>query len=202
MLRRYVQSAAKDVEERCEFCAEPLEPEHRHLIEVPTRQVMCVCQSCSILFDKKAASQGKYRRIPDRRLYLPDFQMSDSQWDGLRIPVGIAFCFFSTPAEKVVAYYPSPMGAVESLLRLDTWKGIEERNPVLATIEPDVEALLVNRARGARQHFLVPIDDCYRLVGLIRVNWKGLSGGLEVWREIEWFFSRLRDRSKVPNTQD
>jgi hypothetical protein len=51
-----------------------------------------------------------------------------------------------------------------------------------------VEALLVNRARGTRQHFLVPIDDCYRLAGLIRTRWRGLSGGEEVWKEIDRFF--------------
>ena len=108
----------------------------------------------------------------------------------------MAFIYFSTPAERVVAYYPSPMGAVESLLAMDTWREIEANNPVLATIEPDVEALLVNRACDARQHFLVPIDDCYRLVGLIRVNWKGLSGAHEVWQEIAAFFAHLQERAK------
>ena len=39
---------------------------------------------------------------------------------------------------------------------------------MLATLEPDIEALLVNRARGARRHWIVPIDECYALVGLIR----------------------------------
>jgi hypothetical protein len=41
----------------------------------------------------------------------------------------------------------------------------------------------------------VPIDECYRLVGLIRVHWKGLSGGSEVWREIRKFFDSLKARS-------
>jgi len=60
-----------------------------------------------------------------------------------------------------------------------------------------VEALLVNRVRGTREHFLVPIDECYRLVGLIRMHWRGLSGGREVWEEIEQFFEELRGRSKT-----
>ena len=47
------------------------------------------------------------------------------------------------------AYYPSPMGPTESLLELDAWAALEAANPVLATLEPDVEALLVNR-RAAR----------------------------------------------------
>ncbi len=46
------------------------------------------------------------------------------------------------------AYYPSPMGATESLLRLEAWKELEAANPVLATLEPDVEALLVDRRSG------------------------------------------------------
>ena len=63
---------------------------------------------------------------------------------------------------------------------------------MLAQLEPDVEALLVNRARGAREHWLVPIDDCYGLVGLIRTRWRGLTGGKEVWEEIGRFFDGAR----------
>ena len=64
-------------------------------------------------------------------------------------------------------------------------------------MEQEVEALLVNRTRGARGHFLVPIDECYKLVGLIRVHWKGLSGGQEVWEEIGRFFEELGERSRA-----
>jgi hypothetical protein len=68
---------------------------------------------------------------------------------------------------------------------------------VLGGMERDVEALLVNRVRGAREHFLVPIDECYSLVGLIRMHWRGLSGGREVWEEIGRFFEELRERSRT-----
>jgi hypothetical protein len=47
----------------------------------------------------------------------------------------------------------------------------------------------------ARDYFLAPIDACFELVGLIRLHWRGLSGGTEAWREIEAFFARLRERS-------
>jgi hypothetical protein len=110
--------------------------------------------------------------------------------------VDMAFFFDSAPAERVVAMYPSPMGATESLLELDTWEALVAANPVLEELEPDLEALLVNRARGARQHWIVPLDDCYELVGLIRLRWKGLSGGTEVWQEIERFFEELSRRAK------
>ena len=182
--------------ERCELCSEPIPPEHRHLLNVSTREIMCACRPCSILFDKEAASEGKLRLVPDRRLLLEDFEMSDVQWASLRIPVDMAFFFYSTPVERVAAFYPSPMGPTESLLELSAWEELEEANPVLKGMERDAEALLVNRSRGAREHFLVPIDECYSLVGLIRIHWKGLSGGQTVWQEIDRFFEVLRRRSK------
>jgi hypothetical protein len=191
------QQAAQAELESCEFCSEPIPTEHRHLLEVSKREVMCVCQACSILFDREAASLGKFRLIPDRRLYFPDFRMDDMQWESLRIPVGLAFFFYSTPAKKVLAYYPGPMGATESLLSLDTWDALVESNPILEEMEPDVEALLTNRARGARDYFLVPMDECYRLVGLLRRNWRGFTGGKEVWEEIGRFFKQLQGRSKI-----
>jgi hypothetical protein len=189
--------ATEAAQEHCELCSEPIPPEHRHLLEVSTREIMCVCRPCSILFDREAASEGRYRLIPDRYLFLEDFEMSDVQWESLRIPVDMAFFFYSTPAERVVAFYPSPVGPTESLLKLSSWEELERCNPVLGGMERDVEALLVNRVRGARQHFLVPMDECYSLVGLIRMHWRGLSGGREVWEEIGRFFEELRKRSKT-----
>ena len=204
-LRRFAQEesekAAEAVQEqttqeRCELCSEPIPPEHRHLLNVSSREIMCACRPCSILFDREAASEGRYRVIPDRRLFLEDFEMSDAQWESLRIPVDMAFFFYSAPAERVVAFYPSPMGPTESLLKLSAWEELERANPVLKGMEQDVEALLVNRARGAREHFLVPMDKCYSLVGLIRMHWRGFTGGQEVWEEIGLFFEELRRRSK------
>lgn len=190
------QAAQADLES-CELCSEPIPAEHHHLLEIDKREVACVCQACSILFDREAASMGRYRLIPDRRLNLVDFRMSDVQWEGLRIPVGMAFFFHSTPAGKVLAYYPSPMGATESLLDLATWDELVEGNPVLQRMSPDVEALLVNRARGARDYFLVPIDECFRLIAVLRTTWRGFTGGQEVWEEMGRFFKRLAARSAV-----
>ncbi len=194
---RRATQAAMAAQERCELCGEPIPHEHRHLLEVDTRLILCVCQACSILFHQEAASNGKYRLVSKRRLYLEDFKLDNAQWEQLRIPVGLAFFFYSTPAERVVAAYPSPMGPNESLLQLHTWEDIARVNPILEQMEPDVEALLVNRARGAQDYFLAPIDECYSLVGLIRLRWRGLSGGQEVWKEISQFFESLRERSKT-----
>jgi hypothetical protein len=194
---RAEKKAVEAAQEHCDLCGEPIPSEHRHLVEVSTREIMCACRPCSILFDSEAASEGRYRLIPDRHLFLDNFEMSDAQWESLRIPVDMAFFFYSTTAERVVAFYPSPMGPTESLLKLSAWEELEESNPVLKRMERDVEALLVNRVREAREHFLVPIDECYSLVGLIRMRWRGLSGGREVWEEIGRFFEELRHRSKT-----
>jgi hypothetical protein len=182
--------------ERCELCGDPIPGDHRHLLDLNTRELMCACRACKILFDNPAASDGHYRLVPDRRRVIADFALDDAAWAELRIPVDMAFFFHHSREGRVVAYYPSPAGPTESLLELDAWVDIEEANPVLCTLQHDVEALLVNRARGARQYFLVPIEDCYALVGLIRKRWRGLSGGSEVWEEIERFFARLSSQSK------
>lgn len=205
-LRRFAQEEAgkreaeeAEAAERCDLCGAfiPPDPEHRHLMEVATREIQCVCRPCSILFDNEAASEGRYRIVPDRLLNLEDFEMSDAQWESLRVPVDMAFFFYNTPAEKVVAYYPSPMGPTESLLELETWEELERNNPALKEMERDVEALLVNRARGASEHFLVPMDECYKLVGLIRTRWRGFSGGREVWDDITRFFEDLGKRART-----
>jgi Family of unknown function (DUF5947) len=202
-LRQLAQRAADErqaAQERCELCGEPIPAQHRHLLDLQSGDLMCACQACKILFDRKAAGAGHYRLVPDRRLRIEDFRLDDESWAALEIPVDMAFFFHSTRAERVSAFYPSPAGPTESLLRFDAWKDIEEANPILRSLEPDVEALLVNRARGAREYFLVPIDDPYRLVALIRGRWRGLTGGQEVWEEIESFFTGLSQGAKTVRT--
>lgn len=179
-------------EERCELCNEPLPGEHRHLLDVSERRLLCACRACSVLMDHRAAGGGHYRLLPDRRRHVVDFELDDAGWGALDIPVEMAFFFHSTAAGRVVAFYPSPMGTTESTLALDDWEAIVAANPIVGEIEADVEALLVNRARGARGHFIVPVDDCYRLAGLIRVGWDGLSGGDEVWGQVAGFFADLQ----------
>ena len=130
------------------------------------------------------------------------YELTDAQWDGLNIPINMAFFFASTPSRRVEVMYPSPAGATEALLSQDAWVEIVAANPALATLDPDVEALLVNRVGHVREgaaaeYFVVPIDECFKLVGLIRLHWKGLSGGTEVWIEIGRFFTELRDKSRI-----
>jgi hypothetical protein len=196
-LRQFVKRR-KDVE-RCELCSAEVAADHPHLIEPAKRKLLCTCGACAILF---AGMGMKYKRVPRRVLALADFHLSDAQWESLMVPISMAFFFRSTPDGRVIALYPSPAGATESQLPLDTWKDIEDANPVLQRMEADVEALLVNRVGHARgvampEYYVLPIDECYKLVGLIRAHWRGLSGGTEVWQEIGNFFSGLKERATV-----
>jgi hypothetical protein len=179
------------------MCSRELSTDHQHLLEPAARKLICACDACAILFS--GHSGAKYKRVPRRVRFLRDFQMTDVQWDSLMIPIEMAFLFPSTPHGKVIAFYPSPAGATESLLSLETWNDVAQENPVLKEMEADVEALLVNRVgagRGVRPEFyVVPIDECYKLVGLIRMHWRGLSGGTEVWREVSRFFADLKNKA-------
>ena len=171
---------------------------HQHLLDPLSRKLICACDACAILFSNQG--QAKYKRVPRRIRFLADFRMTDSQWDGLMMPINMAFFFKSTPQGRVIALYPSPAGATESLLSFDTWDEIELDNPVLLEMEADVEALLVNRIGHSRgfsnpEYYVTPIDECFKLVGLIRSRWQGLSGGTEVWREIGQFFGGLKAQS-------
>jgi hypothetical protein len=197
VLRQFVRRR-KNVE-RCELCSAEVGAGHPHLIEPVGRKLLCACDACAILFGGMGT---KYKRVPRRVLSLSNFQMSSGQWEGLMIPINMAFFFRSTPDARVIAFYPSPAGATESLLALETWSDLESQNELLKEMEPDVEALLVNRIGHSRgfgepEYYLLPIDECFKLVGLIRANWHGLSGGTEVWQEIGGFFASLKHRATV-----
>ncbi len=188
--------------EHCELCSEIIPTEHRHLLDLSSRALVCACQACLLLFNEEGAGGRKYHLVPRRYVSLPDFEMTDSQWDELMIPVNMAFIFRSSESEHVMAFYPSPAGATESLLDLEGWETLLNSNPVLSELEADVEALLINRVQNAHEYYIVPIDACYQLVGLIRVSWKGLSGGTEAREAISGFFEGIRAKSRVGGDRD
>jgi uncharacterized protein DUF5947 len=166
--------------ERCELCGAPIRADHRHLLDPETRGLLCACRPCGLLFERG----GRYTLVPTGRRRLDD--VPDLVWEELRLPVDIAFFVHDSAAGRDRAYYPGPMGATESLLSVEL--------PLLRTLAPDVEALLVDRHLGAREHWIVPIDDCFRLVGIVRTHWRGLTGGKAVWAEIARFFEDLERR--------
>jgi hypothetical protein len=128
--------------------------------------------------------------VPRRQKFLENFTVTDAEWESLRLPINLAF-FVRNAAGQMTAMYPSPGGAIESALTLDMWNTLAHGQPKLSTLEPEVEALLVNRIGEQHAYVIVPIDACYKLVGLIRMKWRGLSGGTDVWGAISGFFRDL-----------
>jgi hypothetical protein len=188
------QFAQREPEERCNLCNIPVMPNHAHLLDPANRSILCCCQACSITLS------GAYKRIPHRVRLLTDFRLTDSQWDSLMIPINMAFFFRNASTDRVIGLYPSPAGAIESTMQPERWREIARDNPELSAMESDVEALVMNRLGAAKGHdgpayYILPIDECFRLVGLVRTHWRGLSGGTEVWRAIGQFFSEMKEHS-------
>lgn len=204
-LRRFLveAKAPEPAQEVCELCATPIPGMHPHLVQVADRRMLCTCGPCGFLFSNPGAGGGEYRRVPDRYLTDPGFQLTDAQWDALQIPVGMAFFLHNSARGKLIACYPSPAGATESELGLDAWESGVGAGRLAAELTPDVEALLVRRDKaGTAECLLVPIDACYRLVGLVKLHWRGFDGGAEAWREIDGFFDALRESARPVRPTD
>jgi hypothetical protein len=188
LIRSSADRRAGGPEERCELCAATLADDHRHLYDTGREEALCACQACSVLFAENGAGDGQYRLIPQRRVKLPPVETGP-----LGVPVGLAF-FVPKADGTVVAHYPSPAGATRWEVDASAWQEAVSRCPDLAGVVPEVEALLVNTSRNLRHHWIVPVDDCFRLVGLVRREWRGLSGGGRVWPAVEEFFAGLAER--------
>jgi hypothetical protein len=187
-----VRPARPHAAAQCDLCNESLDADHAHLVDVAARSLQCVCRACALLFASEGAGAGQRRVVPDR--YEPLGEL-DHVWSAVDLPVNLAFFMRHSGTEHVAIFYPSPAGATESLLPMDSWQDWTEREPRLATVEPDTEALLIRRHRDRREAFVVPVDACYELVGIIRRHWRGFDGGAEARASIEQFFDRVRTRS-------
>jgi len=177
--------------EACDLCGRDVPEDHRHMLNMEERQIVCVCEGCWAL----RSGDSQFRPVGTRKLWLDDFRMPDDVWASFGIPIGLAFFLHSTVTNCVVALYPSPAGATESELHFETWGRLRELNPVLDDLEPDAEALIVNRMSDPAAHAIAPIDRCYMLVGLIKQSWEGISGGPGVADAVSRFFEELRSEA-------
>jgi Family of unknown function (DUF5947) len=205
--------AGQDTEaERCEMCGEVLDHRrgHGHVVDTDKRSLACTCRACYLLFTHEGAAAGRYRAVPDRVRHDPDRPLTDADWNELQIPVAMAFFFFNSTLGRVVAGYPSPAGPTECELDLAAWDRLAATHPLLGALAPDVEAIFVNRTEvgsataGGRptqdkvyEVFLIPIDECYSLVGELRMRWQGFDGGAEVRAALAEFLDGLRQRALV-----
>ena len=147
--------------------------------------------------------------MPEHVYHDPGRPLTDADWNELQIPVAMAFFFYNSALDRVVAGYPSPGGATECELDLAAWDRLAAAYPLLAALAPDVEAIFVHRRAGQGgtsppsppsgnyEVFLIPIDECYSLVGELRLRWQGFDGGAEARAALGAFLDRLRRRAQV-----
>jgi hypothetical protein len=185
--------AESEADERCDLCGVPIPDDHRHLLALVDRRIVCSCEACWAM----RSGEGDYRPTGNRTVWLPDLDVPDDLWASFQIPIGLAFFMHSTVTACMVAMYPSPAGATESELHFETWRRMVELNPVLADLEPDIEGLIANRLAEPPAYAIAPIDRCYGLTGAIKLTWEGISGGTGVGEAVTRFFDDLR-REAVP----
>jgi Family of unknown function (DUF5947) len=178
--------------EHCDLCGSEVDPEHRHLLHLEERRILCACESCFAL----RSGEPELRPTGTRVVSLGDFHLPEELWAELRIPIGLAFLFWSSAAGRVVALYPSPAGATESELTLGAWSELVAANPILGTLEPDAEALIVDRLGEPQRFLIAPIDRCYALVGLVRLSWQGIMGGDAVAPAVAGFIDSLLEGAR------
>ena len=176
--------------EHCDLCGEEIPADHRHLLHLEERRIACSCETCRALLQ----ADSPWRPTGTRTLWLSELALSDEVWARFGIPIGLAF-FLARASGDVVALYPSPAGATESELDLDAWAELVSANPGLQDLEPEIEGLIVNRLSEPPQYAVAPVDECYRLVGLIKSAWQGISGGPTVVAAVESFFAELETRA-------
>jgi hypothetical protein len=186
--RRTAPAADEAANERCDLCGLPIPEDHRHLLALVERRIVCSCEACWAM----RAGEGDYRPTGNRTVWLPDLDVPDDLWASFQIPIGLAFFMHSTVTACVVAMYPSPAGATESELHFETWRRLVELNPALDDLEPDIEGLIVNRLSDPAVYAIAPIDRCYALTGAIKLTWEGISGGTGVGEAVSRFFEDLR----------
>jgi hypothetical protein len=177
----------------CELCPVGLGEQHRHLLHLGERRIICVCETCW----STRSGDPELRPTGGRTLWLEELALSQEAWAAFQIPIGLAFLMRSTVTRSVVALYPSPAGATESELELDAWDALCAANPILERLEPDVEALIVDRTGAEPRYAIAPIDTCYALVGLVKSRWQGITGGGAVDEAIDRFFDGLRAQEPV-----
>lgn len=193
-LRGFARAPAPRAAQPCELCGLPLGDEHWHLWSRKGQTLVCACDACAFLFSFR--DDQSHSRVPRAGARLDEFQVTDQQWASLGIPVNLAFIVRRSAPERHVGYYPSPGGAVEFEVDREAWHDIFANAGL--QIACDVEAILVDRLVARPVFYRLPIDQCFKLVALVRANWQGLTGGPGVPSAIADFLRRFD--SPTPQT--
>ena len=165
----------------CGLCALKLLGPHAHLFDREREKLECACGPCAMLFS--GGTSPRWALVPERAERLAHNPIGEALWSSLGLPIGLAFFVRSSKEGRVVAWYPGPAGATRCQLSFEL--------PQLALAE-DVEALLVDRLEHRDAAYRVSLDVAFELVGLIRKNWRGFSGGEGVRNAVAGYLGTLR----------
>jgi hypothetical protein len=191
-----IRRAKRDRETaHCEVCGEAIGSAHRHVVDRVDRRLLCACTGCALAFDGE--QPARFRAVPDRMHAEALDLFREGDLEALGVPVGLAFFFRSSTQKRWVAAFPSVAGATEAELPEDAWAALEARSDRVRNMASDVEAVLVRRRRDARYDaFIVPVDLCYELTGLLRRKWRGIDGGDEARGALDELFAGLARTSR------
>ncbi len=168
--------------EHCDLCQEQVPDEHRHLYDTDGGEVLCACRACSLLFAGEEAAQGatgwcRGAASASRRSTRPAWACP-SAWRSSCPP----------PTARSAAHYPSPRAT-----RCGGGPGGLGRSrgglPACASCAPTWRRCSSTR-HGGRAALDRPVDDCHRVVAIVRREWR-MSGGDRVWPAVEQFFAGL-----------
>ena len=144
----------------------PIGAEHRHLLDLergsccaPAARARC----CSTAARPAAGTTGS---CPTAACASTTSRSTTSPGSGCASRWTWPSSFTARRVERVVAFYPGPMGPTESLLGLRRVAGDSSGPTRCSPSWTPTWRRCSSTARAARRgHWLVPIDDCYRLVG-------------------------------------
>ena len=173
----------------CDLCRSEVNEKHRHLLELSSRQIWCDCDACCLLFSE--SGENRFRLIPQRVTKL-EIDFDDAAWTKLGIPIGLAYFQIRAPDQWLVGY-PSPAGAVMASVEEEARNVLLMANTLVESLQREVEALVINRTSTEHQAFIVPLDRCYQLIGIIRQNWEGWTGGPRINKQVDLYFDQLEE---------
>lgn len=175
------------------MCAAPLAgEEQRHLLDLIHHTFLSICNGCALAFGPRGANAGTYRLVPTRHLALLDFQGTNELGTGPERWGKVAYLLRSSEAGRILILSLDPAGVRESTFDLECWRTLLKANPLLDSLEPDVEALLINRSAQPPSSYIVPIDTCSRLLGLLSRCQQNQKREQEIWEAIEAFFAEIQ----------
>ena len=81
-LGRLARPAPVKDTEKCELCGMPVSDEHRHLLELNERRILCACEPCLAM----KSGLENYCPVGNRTLWLDDFVFPDELWAAFQLP--------------------------------------------------------------------------------------------------------------------